>query len=263
MSLGCQHHQPAPACRARSRWLRWLDPVFGFFYPPLCPGCDERWLLANHLEDPPPLCSACAGDLLPLDPPFCQTCGQAFDGPPEMVFRCANCSTRHLHFDFAIAPYRADGVLRELIHSFKFGRRSALRQPLGRLLAHGLDDPRFYGEDWLMVPVPIHRGRLRHRGFNQAHELARVASRATGLPVAHALRRIRATQPQSRLSREERLANLKGAIVPHPAAARALDGRAALLIDDVFTTGSTADICAQALLGAGARRVAILTLARG
>jgi len=232
-------------------------------YPPLCPGCDQQWLVAGKSAPPPPLCGNCREDLLTLDRPFCQTCGQAFDGPPDMVFRCANCSTRRLHFDFAIAPYRADGVLRELIHGFKFGRRSALRRPLGRLLIRGLEDPRFAGEDWRMVPVPIHRGRMRQRGFNQAHELARIAGCHAGLPVANVLRRIRATQPQSRLTREERLDNLRGAIIVRPKSVTQIHEQACLLIDDVFTTGSTADICAKALLDGGARRVAVLTLARG
>ncbi len=248
------------AARVASRSL--LDTV----YPPLCPGCDTAWLLPRPGETQRlPLCRNCLSLLSALEKPFCNTCGQAFDGPPGMDdFRCSNCERRRLHFDFAIAPFRSDGLLRDLIHQFKFARRSTLRLPLGRLLAAGLHDPRFEGEDWIMVPVPIHRRRQRQRTFNQARELAAICSQYSGLPVIEALVRTRHTPPQSRLNRNQRLANLADAIHPHPGRAPKVRGRAVLLIDDVFTTGATGDICAKVLrTRCAARRVAVLTLARG
>lgn len=259
-ALALLARRTAGAAQVASRSL--LDTL----YPPLCPGCDTAWLL------PPtggtqrlPLCRDCLPLLSALEKPYCNTCGQAFDGPPGMDdFRCSNCERRRLHFDFAIAPFRSEGLLRDLIHRFKFGRLSTLRLPLGRLLAIGLDDSRFEGEDWIMVPVPIHRRRQRQRTFNQAYELATICSQYTGLPVVEALVRTRHTPPQSRLNRSQRLANLADAIHPHPRRARQVRDRAVLLIDDVFTTGATADICAKVLrTRCAARRVAVLTLARG
>lgn len=250
----------AESARVASRSL--LDTL----YPPLCPGCDTAWLLPRRGETQGlPLCRDCLPLLSALEKPFCNTCGQAFDGPPGMDdFRCSNCERRRLHFDFAIAPFRSEGLLRDLIHQFKFARRSTLRLPLGRLLAIGLHDPRFEGENWIMVPVPIHRRRQRQRTFNQAYELATICSRYTGLPLVEALARTRHTPPQSRLNRNQRLANLAGAIHPHTRRARQVRDRPVLLIDDVFTTGATADICAKVLrTRCAARRVAVLTLARG
>ena len=92
----------------------------------------------------------------------------------DRPFRCDNCADRKLHFDFAIAGYRAEGEVRELIHRFKYGRDITLRAPLSRMLGRALDDPRLQAEDlrsWMLVPVPLHRTREREREFNQSHEL--------------------------------------------------------------------------------------------
>ncbi len=257
---------------ARPALLKRLPSVAGrvwrgladLLYPPFCPACDAVRLPAGADGRHPSLCPGCLRQLVPVARPFCERCGQPYDGPPDDRFHCSNCAGRELAFDFAIAPYLARGTLRELIHRFKFGRTLPLRQPLGRLMARVFDDPRLAGAGgWTLVPVPIHRWRYRQRGFNQAVELAAVLSRETSLPVVPALRRVRFTPSQSRLSREERLANLDHAIAPHPRQMRRVAGRDVLLVDDVFTTGSTAQACAQVLVHNGVRKVVVITLARG
>ena len=248
---------PSPLAKV---WRGAMD----LLYPPFCPACDAVRLPAGKDGSHPPLCDECEKLLLPVTRPFCERCGQPYDGPPDERFHCSNCAGREFDFDFAIAPYLARGVLREMIHRFKFGRTLPLRRSLGRLMARVFTDERLAAtEDWLLVPVPIHRRRYRQRGFNQAVELAGILHRATSLPVVRGLRRIRFTPPQSRLSREERLANLDHAIAAHPRHISSVRDRAVLLVDDVFTTGSTAQACAKVLAENGARKVVVITLARG
>lgn len=147
-----------------------------------------------------------------------------------------------------------DGSLREIVHALKYdGRRSVARR-LGALMReHGGDV--LAGAD-AVVPVPLHRRRLRARGFNQAAELGR----HLGLPLCHALRRIRATPSQTDLPAGERHANVRGAFT----LARRIDvsGTCLVLVDDVSTTGATLEACARVLCEAGAREVRAVTAAR-
>ncbi len=151
-----------------------------------------------------------------------------------------------------------EGRIRHAIHTFKYQRVAALAEPLGDALAHfWLQAPQ---PAYVIVPVPLHPQRQRERGYNQAELLARRIGRAADLPVRpEALRRVRATAVQITLDAAERKANVAGAFQSDAAAVR---GAAALLVDDVCTTGATLDACATALKAAGAAAVHGLTLAR-
>jgi ComF family protein len=153
----------------------------------------------------------------------------------------------------------ADGLnpLAAAIQDLKYRRHRAVAATLGTLLAEHYP----FAEDALLVPVPLHRSRLRTRGFNQALLLARALGRRRGLPVvAKALARVRATTAQSGLGASERRRNLQGAfVVRRPGAIR---GHSVVLIDDVLTTGATADGCARALRAAGATTVDVYTVGR-
>lgn len=160
----------------------------------------------------------------------------------------------------ATALYEADGPMRQAILLFKYGGRRTLARYLGRLMvetAGRLFDPSAFD---LLIPVPLHPGRERMRGFNQAALLAKEVGRGFDVKVdGRLLRRVRATEAQSG-GRRKREDNVKGAfVVSRPD--RVKDKRL-LLIDDVFTTGATAGECAKALLAAGAAEVGVYTLAR-
>ncbi len=151
----------------------------------------------------------------------------------------------------------------ELIHRLKYNREVHLAKDLGRLAAEAFLDPRLtpaLTEKWALVPVPLHRGRLQHRHFNQAEEIAREISTLSGLPVVRALRRVRATEHQTFLTRAQRLESLHGAFQATPLAEN-LPG--AILIDDVLTTGSTIDECAKTLRRADVPHVCAVTVMRG
>ncbi|HEY7288192.1 MAG TPA: ComF family protein [Vicinamibacterales bacterium] len=153
----------------------------------------------------------------------------------------------------AIGAY--DGALAAIIHALKYDARRSLARQLGdRMRARGAEVLR---EAACVVPVPLHPSRRRQRGFNQAADLAR----HVGLPVVHALRRVRATTTQTHLSATERRLNLKTAFVASRAA-DSLTGSTVVLIDDVSTTGATLEECALTLKAAGVREVRALTAAR-
>ncbi len=249
-----EHHTAWPRGMARAA----LD----LFYPRTCPGCDR---VLRHIHQPQ-LCGPCfEGELFPLDPPFCSRCGERFHGAGLGEPVCAACRDREVTFDFARAGYHAHGLLRDLVHRLKYGRQIHLVPLLGHLLGRACQDPRVAGGDWVVVPVPLHPSRLRRRHFNQAAELARVLSETQGYPLIHALRRRRATNFQARLERRDRIRNLSGAfsLGRRPGLRQKVDGRDVLLVDDVFTTGSTVAECAKVLKReAGASKVAAITLAR-
>jgi len=143
------------------------------------------------------------------------------------------------------------------VQGLKYRRRRKLADALGALLAERYP----FAPDALLVPVPLHRARLGARGFNQALLLARALGHRRGLPVApRLLVRTRATEAQARLPAAERRRNLDGAFTVRTQRLRLT--RPIVLVDDVLTTGATADACARALLAAGAGRVDVYTVGR-
>lgn len=173
-----------------------------------------------------------------------------------------NCGDRELAFDFATAAYRSRGVVRELIHQFKYNRQMHLRHMLARMLREGFRDSRM-GAIKLdaIIPVPLHPARRRAREFNQAEVLGRLAGQRLGIAVADCLQRRRFTPTQTHFHREERFENLSGAFTVK--AGFEAEGGCFAIVDDVLTTGSTADACASALRDAGAAAVVVITVARG
>ena len=234
--------------------------IINLLYPARCFHCSSA-------IDKPGLCSQCHATLQPVRAPFCSCCGRPCDGEISGPFNCSNCSGRKVAFEFAIAGYLASGPVRSMIHDFKYHRRIAMRNTLAKLAEDALDDPRIGGgKGWLMVPVPLHRRRQRERGYNQATEIATAIARTRNLPMCQALHRNRYTCSQAQLMRSKRLNNLRDAfdLQSSRAVKTAVAGARILLIDDIFTTGATADACAQVLRAkGGAEKVVVATVARG
>jgi competence protein ComFC len=248
-----------------------LRSLLSWLYPPLCVGCNSllhtsrAGFQVDHW-----LCSACIGPLPVLVPPYCARCGEAYDGAREPDFHCGNCADRPFAFEFALAGYHAEGQVRELVHQFKYGREYHLRRVLAVLAARAFEDPRLQALLPLkpvLVPVPLHPTRLRWRGYNQSEAIAQQLGKLLTLPTKNALRRTQPTEAQAGLTRAQRLSNLKQAFALRPAFAGSsseLRGRCVILVDDVFTTGSTAHECARALRrGSGVEKVVVVTVARG
>lgn len=235
---------------------RSAEALLSLCYPPHCAGC---------LADTPPgshLCANCAKQVRPLQAPFCARCSNPFTGAITEEFVCSNCTDRTLHFDCAVAAYLSRTVVRDFIHHFKYSRQFFLRHQLTDWLAEGLNDPRITRQPAsAFVPVPLHHVRRREREFNQAAVLAKLLTKRTGIPTWDDLQRTRYTSTQTRLDRNERMENLRGAFRVRQN--HRMSSHHLILIDDVFTTGSTVEECSRVLRVAGAASVRVLTIARG
>jgi ComF family protein len=229
---------------------------------PICEDCWNRVAPQVGL-----VCSRCSEDLHVS--PFALV-GGTESGPADRL--CQPCRLAPPAFERAVAYGGYTGTLRALIHALKYDRILPVADRLGRLLAEAVlkleEDSAPLPGDLLMVPVPLHAAKRKQRGFNHAELLANAAARSlrTRRPElrlaldAGALARRRATLSQAGLSPHQRRANLRGVFfAPRP---ERLAGRDILLIDDIYTTGATAQACSQALRRAGAASVRVATLAR-
>lgn len=232
-------------------------PILDWLYPPACVLCRASLRKGRNL------CPPCQQGLLRVRPNSCRTCGQHFDGPIAPPARCPNCVVLRPSFDFATASLRSSEEALHLVHQFKLAGRPELGPDLAELCAETFraDERLWQLPDPLLIPVPLHSSRFRSRGYNQAYELALPLSKELEIPFQSALKRVRATDRQATLSRKQRLANLQKAfrlgVSPD-----LLQGRDLILIDDVFTTGSTAQACAQVLRAAEPRSLCILSVLR-
>ncbi len=200
------------------------------------------------------LCRDCEDDL-PRNAPACAVCAMpvATAGLP-----CEGCVKNHPAFDRAFVPYRYEFPLIELIHRLKYGNELATGRILGTVLAHRLAERGPPAVDAL-VPVPLHPSREARRGYNQAGEIARFAGEVLGLPVADRVAiRLRATEEQAALPAIVRRVNVSGAFAVRAGTVP----NAVAIVDDVLTTGATADALAQALKRAGCRRIEVWAVAR-
>jgi competence protein ComFC len=232
-----------------------LHALSSLFYPATCVVC------SGDVERPEYLCESCRSRAPRITSPFCAKCSEPFSGAITQTFSCANCEHRTLHFDSTVAAYRSRGLVRKLVHEFKYGRQRHLRHPLAEWLGETMSDPRLRDRRFdLIVPVPLHPARERERGFNQATLLAELLARQVGVPLRSVLERIRYTTTQTAYDRAERMENLHDAFrLRKNMNVRELH---VLLIDDVLTTGSTLSECARVLKEAGAISVHAATAAR-
>ncbi len=230
-------------------WQSFLNLIF----PLHCVICNE----ALEPDNKTFLCTRCFRKIRFLREPFCEKCGR-----PNSIGLCTRCKTKPPNYTTARAAAIYEGVVRGCIHKFKYYRRAYLGESLGRLMVENLMEfPLACGCD-LIVSVPLYRGRERERGFNQAFLLAKVIGKFLNMKVSgRNLVRIGAGKAQTELSAKERFRNVSGIFGVKDGAE--FRGRSILLIDDVFTTGSTADECSRVLIEAGAGDVHILTVARG
>ena len=232
-----------------------LPALSSLFYPATCVVCSA------DVERPDYVCESCRSRAPRITSPFCAKCSEPFSGAITQTFSCANCAHRILHFDSAVAVYRSRGLVRKLVHEFKYGRQRHLRHPLAEWLGETMSDSRLRGRRFdLIVPVPLHPARERARGFNQAMLLAELLARQVAVPLRTVLERIRYTKTQTAYDRAERMENLRDAFrLRKNMNVRELH---VLLIDDVLTTGSTLSECARVLKEAGAISVHAATAAR-
>ncbi|HZV81350.1 MAG TPA: ComF family protein [Geobacteraceae bacterium] len=239
-------------------WSRIISPLLDLLFPPLCHCCRAFIPEPGQVR----LCPDCLENALPIEGPLCNCCGRPFATAGGIDHLCGPCTLTPPTFVASRSALRYDKTTRELIHSFKYGYKVMLRRPLGLLAAPHLDPfVAGFGAD-LILPVPLHVKRLRQRGFNQSLLLAEIFASRWDIPLSrHNLRRTRWTEPQVNLSAAERAENVRGAF--SLAKPEELAGKKVLLVDDVYTTGSTVKECCRVLQNQGGAVAAVLTLARG
>ncbi len=224
----------------------------------------RRCLIFGMVRDketgPDTMCPACLEKIKIRRRGFCPGCAKIYTLEEASPYYCLDCRTRPFPWSGLgfFGPYQ--DRLRELILCFKFKGDLGLGRVLGGMLVQA---GQYHGgvKADMVVPVPMHESKLKMRGFNQSLELARIFSASTGFQLQHrAMVKKRPTAAQSSLNRKDRMKELKGAFEAHAGVVR---GQSILLVDDIYTTGSTLEECTRTLIKAGASRVQVLFLARG
>jgi ComF family protein len=231
--------------------------LLDILFPPRCHFCKAFIPNAGDLH----LCAACLEGCSLISSPLCKVCGIPFQTEGGEDHTCGGCISQPPRFTAARAATLFDGPVKELIHRFKYNGRVQHSRPLALLAARHIGPFACSASPDLIIPVPLHVKRLRQRGFNQAVLLGGILARQWRIPFSRTnLRRIRWTEPQINLSAPERAANVRGAFsVSDPALLR---DKRIILVDDVYTTGSTVAECTRVLFKADAAAVYVVTIAR-
>lgn len=224
-------------------------------YPPTCLDCHAP------VASPGALCPGCFGRLRPITAPFCPRLGLPFQrdlGPDALS---AEAIADPPPFARARSAVLYNKVARAIVTRLKYGDRPELAGFCARLMQRAGHE--LWGDDAVLVPVPLNRWRLLSRRYNQSTELARSLGRLTGLAVDPSLvERHRYTRQQVGLTRDARHRNVAGAFRPHPDLVGRLRGRRIILVDDVITTGSTVAAISRTLVKAGVDKVDVISFAR-
>ena len=235
-----------------------LNHLLNIFYPKTCLLC-QRPLENNAVDNL--LCFTCWQGIRKNTPPLCTICGRQIRGDQISKRACPDCQRQNFSFDRAFSPCIYEGVVRELIHKFKYQSKDYLSTLLVRLLNEFIYQYRIAFDPFdLIIPIPLHIMRLREREFNQAELLAHRIAEELSLTLSSTnLWRKYHRQAQMELSIDKRWKNIEGCFaLRNPAEVK---GKNVLLIDDVLTTGATCSEAASVLKGAGATSVFVLTLA--
>lgn len=235
-------------------YLTFLD----LLYPEknICFICEEHDSSAKNAH----ICYNCLQEMTFLKGPRCSICGKPL-GKGYLQDKCHECINEKHYFTKAISPLEYTGIVKEAIYKYKYGKKSYMYKALGHILVQALQDEPFDYVD-IIVPVPLHKKKMQKRGFNQSELLAQYISKSLNIPLNKKdLVRVRNTDTQNKLGKSERYKNVKGAFKVQNN--QAFNGLTVLLIDDILTTGATADECSKVLIKSGAKKVYVLALATG
>jgi ComF family protein len=232
---------------------RALRPVLDFALPPRCPGCGAV------TEAPHRFCLTCWSALGFLAEPCCSRCALPFDYESGSDVLCGACLASPPGFDRLRAAVAYGEISRKVALKLKYGGRPGVAETMARFMARHLTAE----SETIVVPVPLHRWRIWRRGYNQSALIATALGRRAGLETRlDLIRRVKRTPPLRGMGPRERRDAVRGAFRIEPVQRGAVKGRNVLLIDDVYTSGATANACAAVLRRAGAARVEVLCWAR-
>jgi ComF family protein len=234
---------------------RALSAGVDLFLPPACLLCGD---LLPPGFDPREFCAECQATMPPLGRSHCSCCSQPFPGTSSQHL-CATCLQRPPAFSIAHAACSYQERIKDAIHQLKYRNQVNLAQPLGKLLGKALETAEVSFKPDCIIPVPLHPGRLKQRGYNQALEISRPLARKMQVPIdTTLLQRTLKTPPQQGLTAAERRSNLRNAfIVTSTTSARNI-----LLVDDVMTTGETVRECCRVLMKNNISEVQVAVIGR-
>jgi len=237
---------------------RLANGLLDLIYPRICLACKSK-LKESSIDNL--VCLECFSSIKRNIPPFCYSCGRHLEKGNFAKNICPRCLKTGLDFDRAFSPCVYEGVIKDLIHEFKYKGKDYLGRPLSRLMIEFIREynlPMRYLD--FIVPVPLHKTRLREREFNQARVLSNYIGKEFKKEVlTDILFKNRHTRTQTDLETNERLSNVKGSFSVNKL--KNVKGKIVLLVDDVLTTGATSSEAASVLKQAGANIVFVLTLA--
>lgn len=245
--------------KAAGLGTKWSQLLLNLLFPQKCVFCEGERDGGGEF-----LCRTCLNDIGFINSPICEVCGVPADisyDYPEGGFACGVCRQSPYEFDRARSLGHYDTVLRQLIHCFKYQKQLGVLPDIERLLEKYFSDCRDDYAGFVVSPVPLHFNKMKERGFDQAFLLARQVAGILSAPLASALlRRVSETSAQATKTKSQRAQNIKGVFeVDRP---ERVAGKNILLVDDVFTTGSTANEASKMLKKAGSEKVFVFTLGR-
>jgi ComF family protein len=226
--------------------MEYLKPIWDIVFPKKCINCKKE---GSHL------CEDCLS-LIEINPYQYCLCEKL-----EKRDKCDNCKNRYLDKILSAASFK-NKILKEAVHKFKYGYIKDLCQPLAILILSHFEVANIeINDSFVIVPVPMTDKKKRRRGFNQSEEMAKVISEATGIPLfSDLLVKTKETSPQMELKKEERINNVKDCFEIKKE--EMIKDKIVLLLDDVYTTGSTLEECAKVLKQSAAKEVWGLTVGR-
>ena len=238
---------------------RLLNSLVDIVYPKTCVVCKNKLKTTASVDNL--ICLECYGNIKRNLPPFCYSCGRHLEIFHSIKNICADCLRRPLYFDRAFSPTRYEGVIKALIHEFKYKNKDYLGPILGKLMTEFIKEYNLPMDKIdFIIPLPLHKTRLREREFNQAKILSDyIASEFNKEVLNNKLMRSRYTKTQTELEEDARLLNVKDSF--SVTENKDIKGKIILLVDDVLTTGASCSEAACTLKKAGANIVFVLTLA--
>lgn len=235
-----------------------INQILDFAYPRniYCIVCGIGILPSEEFS----ICPGCRSRISFIRGRACLQCGKPI-AESGILDTCPDCLDKKRSFTRGFSCVEYEGAIKEIIHRFKYGRQRHLMHPLAAIMVHKMKAVGLTDVD-RVIPVPLHKRRERQRGFNQAELLARVIAREMGWKLdKKVLVRLQDTRSQSDLTKQERQRNVRDAFSLFPGVS--LKGEKVLIVDDIYTTGSTMDSCSRALRQAEPEAIYIISLATG
>ena len=235
-----------------------MESIISIIYPPVCAGCNKP----NHSNEKNIyICNECYYNIKRHVPPFCQKCGRGLMQTKDIYSgACSICQNRQYYFNQAWSICSYEGIIKELIHKFKYNQKVQYKAIFEDLFNEFIETFNVLSEIDLIIPIPLHPARLREREYNQSQVLASIVSKIINKPSdCKILFRRKNTKSQINLNEEKRFKNIADCFAIKNS--KEILNKSILLIDDVFTTGITLSEAAKVISKGHPKKISILTLA--